>query len=238
MIEQVKLNLYYFYKASWKTIAIFWSIYLGFVFALMLLTIAFQAEISFMGVSTLPSFIFTMIYGLIFFKETFPQAIKFGVNRQSYFISIWFYFIFFTIVMTIIGQVLLSVVNLITNIFSIDNFKFVGFNYQTVTNTMDANLILYEGLLYIFIFLLTMLIGAVYFRYGMKIGTVIVITIPLMLIVFREIAAEMLELLTYLVFAHENYTIFAFLVPYIIFSTLIYLAIRKASVIDQVSFKS
>ncbi|WP_163538034.1 hypothetical protein [Gracilibacillus sp. YIM 98692] len=238
MFHQVKLNLYYFFKTSWMTILSFWFIFLASVLVLLIMTVSLGGEMEFSGFNTFPSLIFTMIYGSIFFRETFPHVIKFGLSRLSYTISLVIYLFLFAIVMIILSQLVIQFIGLIIDLFAIENFQFIGINQMSngLTNIGEWDLIIYEAMLYFLVFGISLLISSVFFRFGFKLGAVLFIPV-IALFFFQSIAENIFKGLSYLGIGHANYTVYAFIVPLAMIAILLWLLTKNASVIDKVSNK-
>lgn len=233
MLEQIKLNLYFFHKISWFSMLMFWSIYLGFVAFMSVLALSFQnSDITFMGVNAVPSLIFTFIFGLLFLKDSFPHVIKLGVNRNSYVISLFIFILVFTVVMVTVSQLSLFAINKWIELFSIDNFQFSGVEIAGLDHIGKVDLILFEAFLYLLAFGLALLLGSIFFRFGMGMGFTFLAIIPLSLTI-QPVMTRLFDLLKYLAIGHEKYNEFAFLIPYAIIAILIWLIIKNASIIDK-----
>lgn len=233
MLEQIKLNLYFFHKVSWVSILIFWSIYLGSVAFMAVLALSFQnSDITFMGVNAMPSLIFTFIFGLLFLKDSFPHVIKLGVNRNSYVISLFIFILLFTAVMVTVSQLSLFVINKVIELLSIDNFNFSGMEIAGLDHIGKMDLILFEAFLYLFAFGFSLLLGCIFFRFGLGLGFAFLAIIPLSLTI-QPIMTRLFDLLKYLAIGHEKYNEFAFFIPYAIIAFFIWLIIKNASIVDK-----
>ncbi len=180
--------------------------------------------------------IFCVIYGVYFFRETFPHVVKFGITRNSYFVSLFIYVLLFSIIMTTISQLFIKMIDSIIEIFNIENFTFRGIDLGMVDHIEQWELILYEGLIYILLFLLTILMASIFFRFGLKIGFTCLLIFPF-LFVSKDIAMKVFDTLEYVFIGSENYQPFYFLIPYLALALLLYLITKKLSVVDQVSNK-
>lgn len=234
MLAEIKHNLFYFYKLSIRTVLTFWVIYLGFVLLFMLLTIFTGGEIEFLGVNSMPVFIFMGIYGFLFLKESFPRVIRLGVTRKSYVFSALLFSVLLSIVMTILSNLSLVSINLISETLQIDGFVFAGMAQSLELDNIiisTISLLVYEGLLYLLIFLSFTLVAAVLFRFGLKLGGLLLIIIPASLFI-KPVAKLAQDLIVYIAIFHENYFAPAFIAPYLVISLLFLLTVRKSSVVD------
>jgi len=233
MLEQIKLNLYYFFKTSWLTIVTFWAIYLGFIGLMAVIALSNKGgNITIIGFNVFPSLIFSFIFGIFFLKDTFPHVIKLGVDRYSYVLSLFSYIVLFTIIMTTISQISLFIIDKLITLFSLNNFQFTGIEMIGIDNIGTIDIILYEAFLYVFFFSFSLLLGSIFFRFGIKIGMTTLAIFPLLTAV-QPLMEFIFELLEYVAIGHENYNEFAFLAPYAGIGILIWLIISKASVIDK-----
>ncbi|MFC4401882.1 hypothetical protein [Gracilibacillus xinjiangensis] len=233
----MKFNLYYLLKSSWATVLIFWGIYTGFIAFMFLLAISFQSSsIEIIGFNTLPSLIFTAVFASLFFKETFPSIIKYGTTRFSYLVSMIVYIVLYATVMTIISNILIMFINWFSDFFKITNFQFYGLDTSFEGTVSKSDIFVYEGLLYILIFLFWLIISSLFFRYGYKISAIFIVIIGIPFFI-RSYAEEIIDLLRYLIITEEQYTALAFLIPYSILAIGIWLIIRNASIVDKLSNK-
>ncbi|MFC4388703.1 hypothetical protein ACFOZ1_12960 [Gracilibacillus marinus] len=236
MFTQIKFNLYYFLKYSYKTVLTFWLIFLGFLLFFLCITTLFQSfEIEFVGVNTLPSLIFTAIFAVLFFKETFPAIIKFGSSRTSYLFAYVLYLILFTITMSIISNVFLFAMGYIIDFFHIDNFSYYGINimdHQIAT----SQLILYESFLYMFFFLVFNIVAALLYKFGYKVSIVFLIIVSFPIFV-RSFADELFHFFAQFIITEKEYSQFSFFILYIILIGILWLIVRNQSIIDKITNK-
>ncbi|WP_058306548.1 hypothetical protein [Gracilibacillus massiliensis] len=236
MLEQIKLNLYFFWKTSWMTLLIFWLIYASFILFMLIITISFDGGIEMIGVNTFPSMIFFIIFGIYFFRETFSNVIKFGITRMSYYVSLMIYIVLFSILMTTISQLFIQLIDLLIEIFNISNFTFTGIDLNMIENVSQWEFILYEVLIYILLFLFSLLLASIFYRFGLKIGFLTLLVFPLSF-VFRDVAEIIFDALGYLLIGSEKYQAFYFLIPYLVLALILLLLTKRLSVVDQVTYK-
>ncbi|WP_017473466.1 hypothetical protein [Amphibacillus jilinensis] len=237
MNNQIKNCLYYFYRFSIKTVIHFWLIYLGFISLFMILAIVTDGSVEFMGVNALPSFIFMVIFAMIFFKDVFPYIIKLGISRKFYIVSTFIFSVLLATFMIFLNLIFLHFINWIIDIFKIENFTFTGLNMGELTDVSSFDILIFEWLLHFTLFMLFLLIGAILFRFGMKYGMLMIFILPLSLFI-RPIADIVGEIMPYFGIFHYDYTPFAFLPLIAIVVLLFGLTVQKASIVDQISHKS
>ncbi|MDX8044498.1 hypothetical protein SH601_00735 [Gracilibacillus sp. S3-1-1] len=233
MLEQTKLHLYYYWKTSWTTILTFWGIYIFFI-ALMFIAAFYGSNGSIMmtGVNIAPGLIFSLFFGIFSFKDTFPYVIELGLDRYSFILSSFISIILYTVAMTSISQIVLHTVDYLINLFSLENFEFSGLEIATTDATSTSSIVLYEGLLYLLFFSFSILLGSVFFRFGLKIGFTVIAIFPIMMII-QPIAHKVLDALKYIAIGHELYTPFAFFVPYGVIAILLYVIVYNASAVGN-----
>lgn len=237
MISEIKKSLYYLYKLSFRTVLIFWLVYLGIMGLFMILAVTAGGGIEFFGVNSLPSLIFMCIHGVIFFKDGFPFVIKYGVSRQGFLSTLFVFSIILSSIMTGLSYLFVRLINWIVELFSIENFDFVALDMGEYVTLTDHNPIFFEWLLHLSLFILFMFVASVLYRFGLKIGGLLLIIFPISMFI-RPIAEKVLDLLTYFALFHDNYTPLSFLILIVGLSLLLWFSVKKASVVDQISFKA
>ncbi len=203
----------------------------------MILAIVTDGSVEFMGVNALPSFIFMVIFAMIFFKDVFPYIIKLGISRKFYIVSTFIFSVLLATFMIFLNLIFLHFINWIIDIFKIENFTFTGLNMGELTDVSSFDILIFEWLLHFTLFMLFLLIGAILFRFGMKYGMLMIFILPLSLFI-RPIADIVGEIMPYFGIFHYDYTPFAFLPLIAIVVLLFGLTVQKASIVDQISHKS
>ncbi|SER48404.1 hypothetical protein SAMN04487944_10534 [Gracilibacillus ureilyticus] len=237
MVQQIKFNMYYLLKSSWSTILIFWGIYTGFIALMFIMAFSFQSsDIEFIGFNTIPSMIFTTVFALLLFKETFPSIIKYGTTRLSYIFSMLVYVILYAVVMTVISNLLIVLIHRFGKVLNITNFQFYGLDTSFQSSVGKLDTMIYEGMLYILLFLVGFIISSLFFRFGYKVSAIFILVIAMPLFI-RSYAEDLTDLLSYLIITTDQYTAFAFLLPFSILAVGIWLITRNASIVDKLSNK-
>lgn len=232
MLKQVRLNLFYLYKTSIRSILLFWSIYLFFIGALLALTTIIGGGIQFIGVNVIPSFIFTIIFSIFFFKDTFPFLIKYGTNRHSYLISLVIFTLLYAVGMTILSHLVTNIIAQVVKLFQIENFIFLGMDESFEIPVTIMEVFIFEALLYALLFLLCSCITVVFFRFGYLLGAICIAPFIAMFF-FPEVVEKLVGLGKLLALGYEEYHIGVYFILYAIFSLIIWLLIRNASILDQ-----
>ena len=232
MLKQIQLNLFYFYKTSIKSIIYFWLVYIGVIGLLLIITTLSSGEMEFIGFNVIPSFIFTIIFSIFFFKDTFPFVIKYGTNRHSYLISFVLFTIIFAIMMTVLSLITTNLIGFITNFLEVDNFRFIGFHEGFVMPVSIFEVAVFEALLYGTLFFIFNSITVLFFRFGYLIGS-ICLTPFIGLFFFTSVTEKVIEIGKLFALGHDSYHIGAYFLLYAVFSVIIWLLIRNVSVLDQ-----
>lgn len=139
MLNELKANFYFLYKDSGRSILYFWSIYIGFITAFLIIT-SITDNVTLMLSMALPAAIYTLIFGILFVKESFPYMIKYGSTRQGYFIAIAIFSAVFSLIMVTVNQIVSFLMNKIINYFQLTNVELQVFDdmfkeqYSTFTN--------------------------------------------------------------------------------------------------------
>ena len=232
MLKQIQLNLFYFYKTSIKSILSFWLIYIGVIALLLVITTFAGGSMEFVGFNIIPSFIFTIIFSIFFFKDTFPFVIKYGTNRHSYLLSFVLYTLLFAIGMTLLSQITTNLISWVIDLFEIDNFRFFGFHEGFVIPVTILEAAVFEALLYGSLFFLFNCITVIFFRFGYLLGAISIIPFVAMFF-FPDILEKIVDIGKLFALGHDNYHVGAYFILYAIFSLIIWLLTRNASILDR-----
>lgn len=232
MLKQVRNNLFYFYKNSIKSILLFWSIYLFFIGVLVVITFLAGGSAQFVGVNIIPSFIFTIVFSILFFKDTFPFVIKYGTNRHSYFISLVVFTILYSIGMTLLSLLTTTVIVQIIEIFNINNFSFLGLHESFHIPVTMMEVSIFEALLYGVFFFLSSCIAVVFYRFGYLLGAIFIAPFIAMFF-FPKIVESLIEIGKFFAIGHDQYNVGAYFILYAIFSLILWLLMRNASILDK-----
>lgn len=236
MITEIKHSLYFFYKLSSRPILSFWLIYLGIITLLGVLAWTAPGSVEFQGANTLPSIIFCGIYAFTFYKTSFSFVIKHGITRNGFIVSLLIFSVLLSVTMTTISNIFFHVINWTVNTLSIEDFNFAALDFSEFSIS-GAQIILFEGLVHLFVFLLFSLSAAILYRFGLKLGACILIILPASMFI-RTVAEKAGDLATYLLLIHDNYMALNFLVPYSLIGVLMWYTARRTSVNNQLTFKS
>ncbi|UOQ48477.1 hypothetical protein MUN88_21000 [Gracilibacillus caseinilyticus] len=233
MLKKLNLNFYYFWKTSWTTISIFWCIYFSFICLTLILAISFNnSSISMSGINVVPAVIFCLIFGLNFFKDSFPHLIKLGLDRYSFLLSIFIYMIAFAVVMTVISQVSSWIIKALTTVFQLDNFSYISMVDLMQNGFNQWEIFLYEFFLYLLFFGLAILIGSIFFRFGQKIGFTLLAILPALFII-KPVGLQFVKIINYIAVDNPQYHIPSLLSLSVIIGLFLWLTVSKASVIDK-----
>lgn len=237
MRTQIKNTLYYFYKYSKKPVTLFWSIYLIILMLFFILTSTPEGFIVFEGVASFPSLIFMIFFPIFMFKSVYPHVIKLGITRKAFSISISIYALALSILMTTLDYAYLKIVNFIIDTLEIENFVFTGLASGELPAQSYGNPLINLWLLSLTAFLLFTLIGAIFYRFGMTWGIIIIMIFPLSLF-FRPIGEKIIDVARYLFIFDESYTPLSFLILIAMLTLGIWLVVRRSSIIDQITNKT
>ncbi|WP_235182569.1 hypothetical protein [Gracilibacillus boraciitolerans] len=138
--------------------------------------------------------------------------------------------------MNFISQLVINLVNSLIELFNVTNFTFTGINLNMIENVSQAELILYEGLIYMLLFLLSLLFTSIFYRLGLKIGLISLMIFPLSF-VSKDITVKIFDALGYLLIGSEKYQPFYFLIPYLVLALFLFLITKNLSVVDQVTYR-
>ncbi|PKR77169.1 hypothetical protein CEY16_10530 [Halalkalibacillus sediminis] len=235
MFHNVKANLYFMAKDTLNSIVIFWSIYLLFIAAFLLLA-SYTPNSTIMMTTVLPAVIFTVIFGIMLVKETFPYIIKLGSTRHTYFVSVLVYIILFAIVMTIISQTTTWGIMQLQQGLGVGNFEIFTFNGELEESLPLLSTLGYEMMIYSLILSSSLLIGMIFFRFGFLIGGLI-FAVAIAMLFIEPILLNVGEFVINMNIFGPNYQ--PEYLAYVIGVTLIlsWMIIRNASIVDQISKK-
>src|SRR5690625_2496244 len=159
MLNNIKANLYFLYKESVSTIIIFWSIFLASLLMFFTIAVVLDGNVAFYLSTTIPVGIFTIIFGAMYVKETFPFAIKLGTTRANFIISVIIYSLIFTFVMAILNLLLVNLFDFLIERFSMGE--------EVVVTQFDPSFIEQFGIWQTFVFgyfiLLTLFVTSLLF---------------------------------------------------------------------------
>lgn len=234
MINQIKHTLQYFFRYSIKPVGMFWLIYFLFLTLMLILSIHDDIALSITGATSFPSMIFMIFFSLLTFKNVFPFVIKLGITRKAYMFATYIYSLLLSLFMIGFNYVYLYFFNLLVDLFSIEGFDFIGLNMDEFSDILIGNVYLFDLLTHLSLFLLFTFIGAFFYRFGVIYGVIFIAIFPLSMLI-KSVSMKIVELLSYHVIFHENYTPVSFLI--IILSCLIlnWLIVHRASIVDQIT---
>ncbi|UOQ85016.1 hypothetical protein [Gracilibacillus salinarum] len=236
MLNKLNLNFYYFWKTSWTTISIFWCIYFGFICLTLIMAVSLSSSITMSGINVVPATIFCLIYGLNFFKDSFPHIIKLGLDRYSFLLSILIYMIAFALAMTVISQLSSWIINGLTTVFQLENFSYISMTDLLMNGFNKGEIFLYEFFLYLLFFGLAILIGSIFFRFGQKVGFILLAIIPALMII-KPVGVQLITFIHFIAVDNPQYRFPSLIVLFVIIGLFLWLTVSKASVIDKTTSK-
>ena len=164
-----------------RPVIIFWIIFtlahiLGFV-------VAFSFEkTNIIFWSGVPVYISASFMGFQTIKSSFPNLIQWGATRKVYFLFTSIFFIFFSLVLALTSNILLTIFNQVGTWYSLTGIHFYHLiQFGSIADNFSTR-IFFDFSICLVLISISFLVSAVLFRYGLAIGGMLII--PLLVLTF------------------------------------------------------
>ncbi|WP_164670015.1 hypothetical protein [Virgibacillus doumboii] len=167
MGRQIKGLLYFFVTDTRRQFIIFWSILLASLFASIVIAYMLLNTDSnglYFGKSG-AMYIFCSIFGFLAVKVSVPFSIKMGATRKNLFVSVALFFLGISILQSIFGNTVHSMVMWITDQLSITTFNFFHPS-QLLTDTWMSRVVIDTTVMF-FLLSVMYVLGLIFYRAGL-----------------------------------------------------------------------
>lgn len=233
MLNNIKANLYFLYKESFSTIIIFWVIFLASILVFFTAAVTFDGGISFQISTTIPVVIFTVIFGALYVKETFPYAVKLGTTRINFIASVAIYSIIYSAIMTALNLLFVNLFEYLIDRFNMHEEVLVS---QFVPEFIERfglwQTSIYTFFILITIFMTSILFSMILYRYG-YIGGAISAVIILAFVFINQLRELAYDLARFVAIGHEDFANGYLIIPPTVAFLLFAILIIRASVISK-----
>ncbi|NBJ70125.1 MULTISPECIES: hypothetical protein [Clostridia] len=167
MKQSFKGLVYFFVVELRRPLIIFWTI----LFPILFVSLAFSYYLSQIEQGPLffsltgPLYVFFSIWGFICIQEFIPFSIKIGATRKQIWSAIGVFFLGLAVVQAIFASIIQEVVWEIMEWIGIDAFRFLHPAFF-VTENWYTRIMIDVGI-FTFLFVISYLIGVVFYKYGL-----------------------------------------------------------------------
>ncbi|SHH81260.1 hypothetical protein [Virgibacillus chiguensis] len=167
MKQSVKGLIYFLLVEIRRPLIIFWTI----LFTILLVSLAFSYWLSqieegpFTFSLTGPIYVFFSVWGFICIKEIIPFSIKLGATRKQIWSTIGLFFLSLAMIKAVFVQFLREAIWIINDWVGIDVFRFLHPAHFLTDNWYSRMVI--DVAIFSFLFVISYVIGFVFYKYGL-----------------------------------------------------------------------